>query len=157
MNVLSWALVLLLAILVLAAGAYQLLKFIASRDPQNLDQLQKRTLASSAGSLKLAVADTTDSLGKGLSGHQKLKNVHGLLLLPPEPSAALTLLGVQFPLDIVWLDAEYRVLKIARDVKPGFGTLRVPSPAGSKAVVEVPADKLRRLGAIEPGSTLTLR
>ena len=155
MGLLWWTVVLLAVLCLVGIALYQALKFIATRDAQNLDALPHRTVVGPAGSLKLAVADTTDSLSKGLSGHQKLKNVHGLLLVLPRKATSLTLLGVQFPLDIVWLDAQNRVLKVTYDVKPGFGTLRLPSPARTAAVIEIPALRLRKLGAIEPGTILS--
>ena len=68
----------------------------------------------------------------GLAGLRALPPATGLLL--PRTRSIHTF-GMRFPLDLVWIDPEERVLRIDRDVHPW----RVCSCRGARAVVELPS------------------
>ena len=73
-----------------------------------------------------------------------LERLRGLALLPAvEPGEALLLrrcrsihtVGMRFALDLVWLDADGRPIRVDRDVRPN----RMRSCRGARHVVERPA------------------
>jgi uncharacterized protein len=61
------------------------------------------------------VADDGAKRRKGLLGRQKLRPGEGLWILPCE---AVHTFGMQFPIDLVYLDRNLRVKKVSSDVRP---------------------------------------
>jgi uncharacterized membrane protein (UPF0127 family) len=61
------------------------------------------------------VADDGAKRRKGLLGRQELRPGEGLWILPCE---AVHTFGMQFPIDIVYLDRNLRVKKVSSDVRP---------------------------------------
>jgi uncharacterized protein len=79
----------------------------------------------------------------GLLGRAGLAQGEGLLL---EPCSSIHTLGMRFPIDVLFLDAEGAVLRALRDVAPW----RVPAPVrGARMVLELPAGTLARTGTID--------
>ena len=81
-----------------------------------------------------------------------LERLRGLAGLPAiEPGEALLLrrcrsvhtLGMRFPLDLVWLDADAQPVRIDRDVRPN----RLRSCRGARHVLELPAGEAGHLEA----------
>jgi uncharacterized protein len=67
------------------------------------------------------------------------------------PCRCVHTLGMRFPLDLHWLDAGGRTLRVDRDVGPG----RVRACRSARAVVEVPsAQRPVRGVVVEPASIL---
>lgn len=151
-----WVFAIIIALLVAGWAILKTLDLIASKDPQNFSELPKITVKGPAGNLRVALANTEDSLGKGISGQEKLRDVHGVLLIPPKKSTSITMLGVKFPLDIVWLDDDNHVVHILHSVNPGIWPLMIRSPQPARKVLEVPAGKLKKLGTVSVGDQLTL-
>jgi uncharacterized protein len=67
----------------------------------------------------------------GLAGLQRLPPHAGLLL--PRTRSVHTF-GMRFPLDLIWLDRDGRVVRVDRAVPPG----RVRGCRAARAVVELP-------------------
>ena len=73
---------------------------------------------------KLQVAESTAERARGLLGRTSLPNDTGLLILP---CRSIHMWFMRFPIDAAFLDAEMRVLKIARHLRPwqlAFGPRR---------------------------------
>ena len=81
-------------------------------------------------------ADLADSFlarARGLLGRSDLALGEGLVI---RPCNAVHTLGMAFPIDVVHLDADSRVLRVVADLRPWrFG----PLVRGSRVVVELPA------------------
>ena len=71
---------------------------------------------------------------RGLLGRSSLPAGHGLLLAP---CSAIHTLGMRFALDVVFLDAQGRVVRLHRQVKPN--RLLVRGGRGATAALELPA------------------
>lgn len=80
--------------------------------------------------MELRVADTPWRRLRGLAGYRVPP--HALLLAP---CASVHTCGMRFALDLYWLDAAGRTLRVDRGVKPW----RLRSCRGARAVVEVAA------------------
>jgi uncharacterized membrane protein (UPF0127 family) len=85
-----------------------------------------------SGGLRLAEARTARARLLGLAGLDEPPPGHALLI--PRCRSVHTF-GMRFALDLVWLDAEGRVVAVTRGVPPR----RMRSCRRGRAVVEVPA------------------
>ena len=94
------------------------------------------------------VADGAFGRMRGLLGRKELPSAEGILL---KPSGSVHTFFMRFPIDVVFLDRELRVVAIAPDVPPW----RMRGARGAKAVVELRAGEASRRGLAE-GQTLVL-
>lgn len=76
---------------------------------------------------------------QGLLGRRSLGEDEGLLL---RPASSVHTLFMRFPIDVVFLDRDLRVLRVADGVPPW----RVVSRRRSRLVLELPAGAAARLG-----------
>jgi uncharacterized membrane protein (UPF0127 family) len=84
----------------------------------------------------------------GLLGRKGLKEGSGLLI---KPSSGVHTFGMSFPIDIVSLDSNYRVLGAFENIGPW--TVRGLS-LKTRSVLELPAGRIQEC-RIEPGDELT--
>jgi uncharacterized protein len=96
----------------------------------------------------LTVADTAPTRMKGLLGRQSLDLREGLLL---RPASSVHTAFMQFPIDVVFLDSDMRVLRVEPNLRPW----RVAAQRGARAVVELPAGAAETRG-LAVGMTLHL-
>jgi len=88
------------------------------------------------------VADSAWTRSKGLLGRASLGDDEGILL---RPGSSIHMFFMRFPIDAVFLDRDFRVLRVASDLKPW----RMASRRGAKAVLELPAGRCARIGVSE--------
>jgi uncharacterized protein len=93
-------------------------------------------------------ADTPLARMRGLLGRKELPRGEGMLL---RPAASVHTAFMRFPIDVVFVDRNGRVLDIARSVRPW----RAVACKGAKAVVELAAGECSRRD-IEVGDDLVL-
>jgi uncharacterized membrane protein (UPF0127 family)/Flp pilus assembly protein protease CpaA len=86
-----------------------------------------------------SLADTPWRRLRGLLGRDGLEAGHGLLI---RPTWSVHTGFMRFPIDVVFLDRELVVMKVAADVKPW----RSASQRGAKSALELPAGASERLG-----------
>jgi len=89
------------------------------------------------------IADLPLSRLRGLLGRRALESGAGLLL---EPSNSIHTFFMLFPIDVVFLDSEFRVLR----TRTHLGPWRVAGVTQARAVLELPAGEVDRRG-IEVG------
>lgn len=89
--------------------------------------------------LHLEVADNFLSRFRGLMLRGSIGRADGLLL---SPCNSVHMCFMRFPLDIVYLDGQGRILKIVPDLKPWRG---MSLCLKAKAALELPAGKAREL------------
>jgi uncharacterized protein len=108
------------------------------RPPKAVPPRRLRRLPSArVAGFDVRVARTPRARLLGLAGLRMLAAEAGLLL--PRTRAVHTF-GMRFALDLVWLDADGRVVRVDRDVPPR----RLRACRASRAVVELPAGGYRR-------------
>ncbi len=83
---------------------------------------------------------------KGLLGRSRLDAGEGLLL---RPASSIHTAFMRFPIDALFLDAENRVVRVVRDLKPW----RTAGCRGARAVLELPSGESERRG-VRPGDRL---
>lgn len=106
---------------------------------------------SSAGTKKkkfriVLLCDTQEKRARGLQGFRPLLRGEAALFVFEKPEAAVFWMGsVDFPIDIVFVDQEGRVISVYRDCRPGSREL-YPSGAPVKWVIETSAGSNIRKG-----------
>jgi hypothetical protein len=92
------------------------------------------------------VADRPFARMRGLLGRRALPRGEGLLL---KPAASVHTLFMRFPIDVVFLDRELRILAVRSNVPPW----RTAGCRGARTVLELPAGECARRG-LAPGDRL---
>lgn len=100
--------------------------------------------------LTLEVADSFFSRFCGLMLRKRLPMNHGLLLVPCN---SIHMCFMRFAIDAVYIDKDYRILKVVTDLRPWIG-LSLCLPAAG--VIELPAHTAARYG-MERGAQLEIR
>jgi uncharacterized protein len=85
------------------------------------------------------VAATPFARMRGLLGRRSLPSGEGILL---RPAASVHTFFMRFSIDVVFLDEELRVVRIAPDLRPW----RAAGRRGARAVLELPAGECARRG-----------
>ena len=94
----------------------------------------------------LEVADSASRRNKGLLGRERLSPGEGLWIVPCE---AVHTFGMQFPIDLVYLDRKHRIVKTRGHVRPG----RLSVCLSAHSVIELPSGTVRDTQT-RPGDTL---
>lgn len=96
------------------------------------------------------VVDSPETLSKGLSGRTVLPQRQGMLFVFPRAEVhSMWMPNMYFPLDIVWIDTEKRIVKIEENVSPCSGTNNCTSYSSlypTKYAIELNAFDASRIG-----------
>ena len=95
----------------------------------------------------LESADTLWSRFLGLMFRRELPAGHGLLI---RPCSSIHMFFMRFPLDVVFVDGDGRVLRVLASIRPWRASMPV---RGAKAAIELPAGTAARFGVVS-GATL---
>jgi uncharacterized membrane protein (UPF0127 family) len=106
-----------------------------------LNLTRHTTLAS-----RLEVADSGPKRNKGLLGRERLSPGEGLWIIPCE---AVHTFGMQFPIDLVYLDRNKQIKKLKSNVHPW----RLSACLSAHSVMELPSGAIRSTQT-QPGDTL---
>jgi uncharacterized membrane protein (UPF0127 family) len=90
---------------------------------------------------RCVLADTALVRMKGLLGRASLPSGEGILL---RPASSVHTAFMRFPIDVVFLDRDDRVVKVTPDVAPW----KVANGRRAKAVLELPAGEAARRGIV---------
>jgi len=89
------------------------------------------------------VAQDMSALIHGMNSKESIKENEGMLyVLPPLSPASFTTKGMQFPIDIIWIDENKKVIVMARNLEPCLEEacpLYVPPNGYAPYVLEVNA------------------
>lgn len=125
-------------------------------DNYRLDEPHGRYDASQPGykCLRLETVDSPEAIRQGLSGRESLPSDQGLLFVFPEPGQhCLWMKDMKFSIDMIWLDADKKVVTVKEDVQPdSFPDSFCPS-SPAKYVIEVNSGVARK-ALVSPGSQL---
>lgn len=110
------------------------------------------TLGSGVFASRLATSEI--SRDKGLSGMSKLDPNSALLMVfDTSDTWGIWMKDMKIPIDIVWLNAEKKVVYIVMNASPDLGTSKVFKPTDpAKYVLEIPAGTVKTAG-IKVGNT----
>lgn len=107
-------------------------------------------------SILVEIADTDEERSQGLSGRESLERGRGLLFIfDVAGTYGFWMKDMNFPIDIVWMDSNWNVVSINREVAPEtFPTTFHPSEP-TQHVLEIASGEAARLG-IDIGGKLFL-
>ena len=88
---------------------------------------------------RCVLADTALARMRGLLGRRELPNGEGILL---KPASSIHMAFMRFPIDAVFLDGDFRVVKVASDLRPW----RAAASRKARAVLEIAAGEAARRG-----------
>lgn len=125
----------MIAILV-ALVAYTVIDFSATHFQPKTDGV---ATTFKGGTAYLRLANTDETLKKGLSGVTDLKSDQGLLMVfPTSDTWGIWMKDMKIPIDIVWLNSSKKVVYIVRDASPELSTKRTfTPPEPSRYVIEL--------------------
>lgn len=101
-----------------------------------------------SGMYHVWVADDEAKRVQGLSGVEKLK-INGGLLMDFQSNGfwGIWMKDMKMPLDIIWLDANKKVVHLEAEVDPSLGSSKVLVPKNlSRYVLELPAGSAKKAG-----------
>lgn len=109
------------------------------------------------GAIFVEIADTDSARELGLSFKKKISTDEGMLFVFDTPgNYAFWMKDMNFPLDIIWLDENGRVVKIEGNVAPSTYPGYFVNDAKAKYVLEISASTSEKLG-IYLGTKLKLK
>lgn len=69
--------------------------------------------------LKAEIAETYSERARGLSGRERISDDQGMLFLFKEPGRyPFWMKGMKFPIDIIWLDKDLKIVEIKKEARP---------------------------------------
>ena len=108
------------------------------------------TISAPNGTVVAQISDTPDKQTQGLSDRTSLPVGTGMLFVFDSPSPQyMWMKDMEFPLDMVWLDANKRVVHIETNLSPNTYLTNPPqifySPTPALYVLELPVNDVARL------------
>ncbi len=89
--------------------------------------------------LPIEIAETPEERSRGFSGREKPLSGQGLLFVFEKSGQyGFWMKGMRFAIDIVWIDADWRVVEVTRDVRPESYPQTFTSAAPVAYVLELP-------------------
>lgn len=111
--------------LIVFGSQFSSLSFLrGSASPNPNPQVQKKTTTVSVKALSVVadLAATADSRKKGLSGKESLEISRGMLFVFDAPGIySIWMKGMKFPIDIIWIDENKKVVYIVQSALPEPG------------------------------------
>lgn len=103
------------------------------------------------------IADTPEKRQLGLMYREKLNEKSGMLFVFPEENYhAFWMKNMKFPIDIIWIDGNYRIVHIEKDAQPCIELCKSYFPKEkAKYVLEVSANFTEREGIRVNSTTLS--
>lgn len=108
-----------------------------------------RTISIAGVSLHVAAAATPAQQEQGLSNTAPLLPDQGMLFLFPTPAVVpFWMKDMHYPLDIIWIDADKRVVDVTADLSPSTYPQSFPPKAPAQYVLEVSAGFAQTHGVV---------
>ena len=99
------------------------------------------------GKIRVLIAKTPATRERGLGGYASLPEDQGMLFIFPKPTTvSFWMENMHFPIDIVWMNSDRKILGITRDVSPDTFPKSFPSPGKIQFVLELNAGGAEKFG-----------
>jgi uncharacterized membrane protein (UPF0127 family) len=131
-------LAIIVSILVIAGLAYYVAVALYSSSGGHL---RTQTITVASTTIEAEIAETEKSRVTGLSGRPNLAQGKGMLFIfPNDGNWGIWMKDMQFPIDIVWIDATGAVIGVFSNVRPeSYPDTFYPPGKTAKYVLELPA------------------
>ncbi|HEU5005225.1 MAG TPA: DUF192 domain-containing protein [Candidatus Saccharimonadales bacterium] len=112
------------------------------------------TISINDQTMNLQIADTTKEQAKGLGGRSCIGENQAMLFEFGKPADyRFWMKGMKFPIDIVWMDADHRVVQINANVTPGTYPETFSADEPVQYVLEMKVGRAVQLG-LQDGQTI---
>jgi len=109
----------------------------STKTPKPTPKLLKQLTVGSV-EIQVEVVDTPESIALGLSGRQSLPSKHGMLFVFERAGHyPFWMKEMHFPIDIVWIGSDWRVVEISSKIDPSTFPQRFAPQQPSQYVLEV--------------------
>jgi uncharacterized membrane protein (UPF0127 family) len=144
MKLLKDAFFLLVGLFVLIGSFYL---FLQQPAPAKYQVQSVSTLKINEHIINIEIAESDEARARGLSGRTTLESGHGLLFVFPTPGMyGFWMKDMNFPIDIIWISDDWRILGIEKSVSPeSYPTAFYPKSPITYAL-ELPAGEAEKLG-----------
>ena len=96
--------------------------------------------------ITIEIADTDQAREKGLGGRDSLLEDGGMLFIFPEDGVySFWMKDMRFPIDIMWLSADGRIVDLLENVSPDTYPTAFSPKKPARYVLELPANTVKRL------------
>lgn len=96
--------------------------------------------------IRIEIADTPEEISLGLSGRESLEEGSGLLfIMPTSARHGFWMKDMRFPIDIIWIDENWVVVDISREVRPETFPEKFSPRIPAQYVLEVPAGTVEQM------------
>ena len=103
--------------------------------------LEERTLTIGNATLQVEIAQTEKQKMIGLSHRKSLAEGNGMLFMfNTDEKHGIWMKDMHFPIDIVWIDNDMKVVHIEQNIAPDTYPQTFTSPTPARYVLEVPAE-----------------
>ena len=113
------------------------------------EDLSQRTVELRGQTIRVSIADTPRTHEAGLGGRAGLAPDEGMLFIfREEGKHVFWMKDMSFPIDIVWIASDGRVVYLAQNVSPDTYPMSFVSTAPARYVLELPAGFSSEYGVI---------
>lgn len=107
-------------------------------DGKSLDNKQLPRLVSGNKTIFVEIVKTEVTRAQGLSGRKSLLEESGMLFVFDQPDFYyFWMKGMNFPIDIVWLDKNYQIIDITKNLPPESYPAQVTNKTPAQFVLEI--------------------
>ena len=119
--------------------------------------LKDRVVQVNGKELQAEVADSAAERITGLSGRKCIGENQAMLFVFEQPGQkGIWMKDMKFPIDIIWLDENHKVVKVQSNVSPDTYPAQFSNEEAAKYVLELKAGQADKLG-IRTGIVLMLK
>lgn len=125
---------------------------LISYNPKNLSEQKcdfyrnDKTVQIGLAQIKAEIADNDAERAKGLSGRPCIESYQGMLFVFDKPGQyPFWMKDMKFSIDIVWIDANHKVIGLDMDVSPATYPDFFVSKMPAQYVLELPANQAKKL------------
>ena len=109
-------------------------------------QYKTQHLVIRGQSMNVAVADTEQLRTQGLSGRQSIAPFDGMLFVfDSSGTYSFWMKDMSFPIDIVWIDDQYRVVDFIKNLSPNTFPAAFSPQGNSRYVLEMPTGTVSKI------------
>lgn len=113
---------------------------VTFKNSKTKTQTQTKTIVANSNLVTAEISSTYKAKVQGLSGRLSLKKGEGMLFIFPKDGLyAFWMKDMNFPIDIIWLNAQKKIVSVSKTVTPESYPKTVTSSEPATYILEVPA------------------
>jgi len=132
-------------------------RFNDKSNGKSIDNKQIPTLSIGDKTIFIEIVKTEEQRVKGLSDRKSLPKDSGMLFIFDKPDFYnFWMKDMNFPIDIVWMDKNYKIVNVTKNLKPETYPNTVTSQTQAQYILELNTDSIEQL-KLKIGDILTYK